>query len=340
LRFIRSSSAALPNRLLEGLEATFGVPVIEAYGMTEAAHQMCSNPLPPGIRKAGSVGLPAGPEVAVVDAAGRRLPVGVVGDIVIRGENVTPGYLHLSQERQERLEGGWFRTGDLGHLDADGYLFLQGRAKEIVNRGGEKVSPAEVDARLLTHPAVAEAVSFAVPHPTLGEDLVAAIVMQPGGSDGEAELRAYLFDHLSPHKVPSRILIVDSIPKSSIGKVQRNRLADAWAGLLAHRPAVPASDTERLVMDVFQEVIPGHPYPGREDNFFSLGGDSLHGIRAAQELGARFGIELPGHAIFRYPTPALLGRHIDGLRREVLRKSLVARLGTLTQEQRDALLGP
>jgi acyl carrier protein len=140
--------------------------------------------------------------------------------------------------------------------------------------------------------------------------------------------------------VPSRILIVDSIPKSSIGKVQRNRLADAWAGLLAHRPAVPASDTERLVMDVFQEVIPGHPYPGREDNFFSLGGDSLHGIRAAQELGARFGIELPGHAIFRYPTPALLGRHIDGLRREVLRKSLVARLGTLTQEQRDALLGP
>jgi acyl-CoA synthetase (AMP-forming)/AMP-acid ligase II len=340
LRFIRSSSAALPNRLLEGLEATFGVPVIESYGMTEAAHQMCSNPLPPGIRKAGSVGLPAGPEVAVVDAAGRRLPVGVVGDIVIRGENVTPGYLHLSQERQERLEGGWFRTGDLGHLDADGYLYLQGRAKEIVNRGGEKVSPAEVDARLLTHPAVAEAVSFAVPHPTLGEDLVAAIVMQPGGSDEEAELRAYLFDHLSPHKVPSRILIVDSIPKSSIGKVQRNRLADAWAGLLAHRPAVPASDTERLVMDVFQEVIPGHPYPGREDNFFSLGGDSLHGIRAAQELGARFGIELPGHAIFRYPTPALLGRHIDGLRREVLRKSLVARLGTLTQEQRDALLGP
>jgi acyl-CoA synthetase (AMP-forming)/AMP-acid ligase II len=338
LRFVRSSSAALPMRMLEVLETAFGVPVIEAYGMTEAAHQMCSNPLPPAVRKPGSVGLPAGPQVRVVDSEGNELPRGETGEVVIKGDNVTPGYLNLPEERQERFEGGWFRTGDLGHMDEDGYLFLLGRAKEIVNRGGEKVSPAEVDACLLAHEAVAEAVCFGVPHPSLGEDLAAAVVLQPGAVADEPSLRNDLFDRLSDFKIPSRILIVDSIPKSSIGKVQRKRMADWLKPLLESGSDGPANDTERFLVELFRDIIPGSPEVGRKGNFFGLGGDSLHAIRAAHRIVEKYGIELPPHEVFRYPTPENLGVRIEVLRKEKLLRSLEARLSSLSEEQVRELL--
>lgn len=338
LRFIRSSSAALPVKVLERLESTFRVPVIEAYGMTEAAHQMCSNPLPSAKQKPGSVGLPAGPQLRVIDSQCVEAPTGTIGEVVIKGENVTLGYLNLPEEMQERIEGGWFRTGDLGHLDADGYLFLQGRMKEIVNRGGEKVSPAEVDACLLTHDAVSEAASFGVQHPSLGEDLAAAVVLHPGMSTDEQAIRGYLFDRLSHFKIPSRILIVDSIPKSSIGKVQRNQLAIRLKQLLLSHSDKPISEPERFLAQLFQETIPGCQGIGRNDNFFNLGGDSLHAIRIAHQIGDRFDIELPSQEIFRYPTPATLAIRIEVIRKEALLKSLETRFSSLSKEQVETIL--
>ena len=338
LRFIRSSSSALPLALFDSLESAFGVPVIEAYGMTEAAHQMCSNQLPPAVRKPGSVGLPMGPEVSVVDSQGKDVVSGEVGEVVIRGDNATPGYLNLPEERQERLEGGWFRTGDLGQMDNDGYLFLHGRVKEIVNRGGEKVSPAEVDACLLRHEAVAEAACFAVPHPSLGEDLAAAVVLHKGFDADETTLRSYLFDRLSHYKIPSRILVIDSIPKSSIGKVQRRQLANRLEHMLQAGSEKPTDEAERFLAEVFRDAISGCMDVGRAANFFGLGGDSLQAIRAAQRIGTRYDIELPAHEVFRHPTPQTLATRISVLRKEALMKSLEKRLANLPQEQIEALL--
>ena len=328
----------MPVALFDSLESAFGVPVIEAYGMTEAAHQMCSNPLPPAVRKPGSVGLPMGPEVSVVDSQGKEVVSGEVGEVVIRGDNVTPGYLNLPEERQERLEGGWFRTGDLGQMDNDGYLFLHGRVKEIVNRGGEKVSPAEVDACLLRHEAVAEAACFAVPHPSLGEDLAAAVVLHKGFDADETTLRTYLFDRLSHYKIPSRILVIDSIPKSSIGKVQRRQLANRLEHILQAGSEKPTDEAERFLAEVFRDAISGCMDVGRAANFFGLGGDSLQAIRAAQRIGTRYDIELPAHEVFRHPTPQTLATRISVLRKEALMKSLEKRLANLPQEQIDALL--
>ena len=225
LRFIRSSSASLPPSVMAELETTFGVPVIESYGMTEAAHQMASNPLPPAARKPGSVGLSAGPEVAIMDQDGALLGPEEVGEVVIRGPNVTSGYLDRPEANAEAFTGGWFRTGDLGRFDSDGYLFLAGRIKEIINRGGEKISPREVDEALLAHPDVAQAVAFAVPHPKLGEDLAAAVVAADGTSPTPDELRRFVAERVAAFKVPRKVLIIDAIPKGPTGKLQRIGLA-------------------------------------------------------------------------------------------------------------------
>ena len=188
LRLVRSSSAALAPQVMARLEDVFGAPVIEAYGMTEAAHQMASNRLPPGARKPGSVGVAAGPEVAIMDGAGRLLPAGETGEVVIRGSNVTAGYLANPQANASAFTAGWLRTGDQGWMDEDGYLRLTGRLKEIINRGGEKISPREVDEALLDHPAVAQAVTFALPDEKLGEEVAAADrVARRSGGDGERD---------------------------------------------------------------------------------------------------------------------------------------------------------
>jgi oxalate---CoA ligase len=224
LRFVRSSSSSLPPTVIGELEAAFRCPVIEAYGMTEATHQMASNPLN-GIRKPGSVGVPAGPEIAIMDEAGQLLSRGETGEVVIRGENVTAAYENNPKANGEAFVNGWFRTGDQGVIDADGYLTLTGRLKEIINRGGEKISPREVDEALMDHPAVLQAVAFAVPHPMLGEDVGAAVVLREGQSATEQELGAFLSERLAAFKTPRKILFLAEIPKGATGKLQRIGLA-------------------------------------------------------------------------------------------------------------------
>ena len=232
LRFLRSSSASMPAPVMVALEQAFGVPVIEAYGMTEAAHQMASNPLPPAARYPGSVGIAAGPEVAIMDEAGALLPPGTPGEVVIRGRNVTAGYEANPDANAKAFANGWFRTGDEGVLDEAGYLRLTGRLKEIINRGGEKVSPLEVDSVLLDHPAVQQAVCFAMPHEKLGEDVAAAVVLRPGESVDEGGLRAFAGERLAAFKVPRKIVFLDEVPKGATGKLQRIGLA-AKLGLSA-----------------------------------------------------------------------------------------------------------
>jgi oxalate---CoA ligase len=225
LRFIRSSSSSMPPQVIAELEAVFRAPLIESYGMTEAAHQMASNPLPPAVRKPGSVGLAAGPEVAIMGEDGSILPAGEIGEIVIRGPNVTAGYENNPKANADGFRDGWFRTGDQGIKDAEGYVSLTGRLKEIINRGGEKVSPREVDEILMDHPAVAQVVCFGMPHPKLGEEVAAAVVLREGQQADERTLQAFVAQRAADYKVPKKILFMDEIPKGATGKLQRIGLA-------------------------------------------------------------------------------------------------------------------
>ena len=225
LRFVRSSSSSLPTTVITELERTFGVPVIEAYGMTEAAHQMASNPLPPRARKAGTVGLAAGPRVRVADEEGRTVEPGERGEIVIQGENVMAAYENNPKANADAFIDGWFRTGDQGTMDADGYLTITGRLKEIINRGGEKISPREVDEIIMTHPAVHQCVTFGMPHQMLGEEVAAAIVLKEGAQCDDRELRQFASSRLADFKVPKKILILKEIPVGATGKLQRIGLA-------------------------------------------------------------------------------------------------------------------
>jgi acyl-CoA synthetase (AMP-forming)/AMP-acid ligase II len=225
LRFVRSSSSSLPPQVIAELEATFGAPVIESYGMTEASHQMASNPLPPAVRKPGTVGIAAGPDIAIMDQEGKVLPPDTTGEIVIRGPGVTAGYENNPKANAEAFTAGWFRTGDQGVMDAEGYLSITGRLKEIINRGGEKVSPREVDEILMDHPAVLQVVTFALPHDKLGEEVAAAVVLRDGQSASEKELRDFAGTRLAPFKVPRKIVFLPEIPKGATGKLQRIGLA-------------------------------------------------------------------------------------------------------------------
>lgn len=232
LRFVRSSSSSLPPQVMQRLEETFSCPVIESYGMTEAAHQMTSNELPPGQRKAGSVGVASGPEVRLMDVDGAFVARGGEGEIVIRGANVTGGYEANPQANAGAFAadpdggGAWFRTGDQGVFDDDGFLTISGRLKEIINRGGEKIAPREVDDVLMDHPAVAQVVTFAVAHAKLGEDVAAAVVLREGMAASERELRDFAASRLATFKVPRKLVFLDEIPKGSTGKLQRIGLAE------------------------------------------------------------------------------------------------------------------
>jgi acyl-CoA synthetase (AMP-forming)/AMP-acid ligase II len=225
LRLIRSSSSSLPPQVMEALEQSFGVPVIEAYGMTEASHQMASNPLPPRPRFAGCVGMAAGPDVAIMNEAGDLLAAGSLGEVVIRGRNVTRGYEANPEANAKAFTNGWFRTGDQGVIDEQGYLRLTGRLKELINRGGEKISPLEIDTIIMDHPAVAQVVTFGMPHDKLGEDVAAAVVLREGASCDERELRAFVGGRVADFKVPRKILFLSEIPKGATGKLQRIGLA-------------------------------------------------------------------------------------------------------------------
>ena len=229
LRFLRSSSASLPAQVMTQLADTFGAPVIEGYGMTEAAHQMASNPLPPRAQKPGSVGVEAGPLVRTAHETEDRLIDGT-GEVVISGPNVTPGYEGNPEANAQSFfeaEGRrWFRTGDQGAFDADGYLHLTGRLKEIINRGGEKISPLEVDGVLMDHPDIVQVVTFALPHPKLGEDVAAAVVLRDGAGATGQDIRAFAATRMADFKVPRKVIILDEIPKGATGKLQRIGLAE------------------------------------------------------------------------------------------------------------------
>ena len=228
-RFIRSCSSALAPATFEQLEARFGAPVLEAYGMTEASHQMSSNPLPPGARTPGTVGAGTGVEIGIfdMDRPGQLLSTDQRGEVVIRGSNVMKGYNNNPTANADSFVNGWFRTGDQGFLDGRGYLTLTGRIKELINRAGEKISPLEVDAVLLQHPAVAEAVSFAVADAKYGECVQAAVVLK--GSADEDALRAFCREHLAQFKVPDRIYVADKLPRTATGKIQRRHVSAAFA---------------------------------------------------------------------------------------------------------------
>jgi acyl-CoA synthetase (AMP-forming)/AMP-acid ligase II len=225
LRFMRSSSSSMPPQVIKELEEIFHAPLIEAYGMTEATHQMCSNPLPPAMRKPGTVGLAAGPEVAIMAEDGSLLPTGGIGEIVIRGPNVTAGYESNPSANAEAFTHGWFRTGDQGQMDAEGYVSLTGRLKEIINRGGEKISPREVDEVIMDHPSVQQVVCFGLPHPKLGEEVAAVVVVRDGQTLTERELQTYVATRLADFKVPKKVLFMAEIPKGATGKLQRIGLA-------------------------------------------------------------------------------------------------------------------
>lgn len=318
LRFVRSSSAALPPPVMATLGSTFRCPVIEAYGMTEASHQAASNPLPPAERRPGSVGLAAGPEVAIMaEQRTELLPPGQTGEIVIRGPGVTRGYLNNPEANARAFAAGWFRTGDLGHLDSDGYLWIEGRLKEIINRGGEKISPRQVDEVLLSHPSVAQAVTFAIPDPTLGENVAAAVVLKSKDVT-EADLRRFVSLHLAHFKVPRLILLLDELPKGPTGKIQRIGLA-ARLGLTAATLAPgapplpfapPATELEQHIASVWASVL-GLSEVSRHSTFLELGGDSLLATRTVNRLRQSQGIELTMIEFFDAATVAGLAHLIE-----------------------------
>jgi acyl-CoA synthetase (AMP-forming)/AMP-acid ligase II/acyl carrier protein len=308
LRVVRSCSSPMPGTLLSRVESVFQCPVVEAYGMTEASHQIASNPLPPAPRKPGSVGVATGTEIVIRNENGVPVPSGDAGEITIRGDNVIHAY-HSEVANDDQFHGDWLRTGDEGYLDADGYLFITGRIKETINRGGEKVRPLEIDQVLGAHPGVEIAMAFGVPHPSLGEDVVAAVVPFDGDDLKEQDLRDYAFEHLAPFKVPTRIFVVDKVPGSDI-KPKRSELAEKMSHLLFTEYVAPATSTEQVVADLYTQVL-GIERVGRLDNFFSLGGDSLQATLVQSKLTQRFQIDLKIGRLFERPSVAELAALID-----------------------------
>lgn len=225
LRFIRSSSASLPPAIFEQLNDIFQTPVIEAYGMTEATHQMASNPLPPAIQKPGLVGMPAGPEICIMNDKNEKLSQGEIGEICIKGDNVTNGYENNPEANKQSFINDWFRTGDEGFFDEDGYLKISGRLKEIINKGGEKISPLEVDNILMDFPPIDQALCFGYKDKMLGEDIAVAIKLKENKSCTEDDIKSYANEKLAKFKIPKKIFIVEDIPKGATGKLQRIGLA-------------------------------------------------------------------------------------------------------------------
>lgn len=347
IRLIRASSAPLPPQIMAALEQIFNAPVIESYGMTEASHQMASNPLPPKTRKPGSVGIAAGPEVAIMDEVGNLLPSGETGEVVIRGENVTQGYENNPEANANAFTNGWFRTGDLGNLDEEGYLFLKGRIKEIINRGGEKISPREVDEVLLDFPDVEQVVTFAAPHKLLGEDVAAAVVLREGATVSEQALKEFAAERLSDFKIPRVILFLDEIPKGPTGKRQRIGLAEKL-GLTASDPTAsraeyvpPETSVERTLAQIWSEVLEVTPI-GVRDNFFQLGGDSILAAQIVNRVRDALHVELSFLIFFQQPTVARMAVNIAKLQAEAVDsdelEAMLAEIESLSDEDAKELL--
>lgn len=325
LRFVRSVSAPLPVPLMEAFEKRFGLPVIEIFGMTETAGVITSNRLPPGKRIPGSVGASAGMEVRIVDAANQPLPAGQIGEVVVRGDNLMRGYEGDPAENARLFSEAGFRTGDLGVLDEEGYLRLTGRVKDMINRGGEKVSPHEVDQVLLSHPAVADGASFGVPHPTLTEDVGAVVVLRPGAAITQDELLAWLRERLAFFKIPRTLRFVDEIPRGANGKLQRAVLTEKFgqaAASVAQRSAfvAPEGPVAGMIAQMWQDILKVEPI-GQNDDFFALGGESLRAASFINALQQKWGDTIYVSSVFDAPT---VGRYAAYLQQHY--PDLVARM--------------
>ena len=319
LRFIRSSSAALPVTVLNDLENTFNVAVIESYGLTECGMIAC-NPLPPGRRKGGSVGVSTLVDLAVMNESDQLLPIKETGEVVVRGACVMNGYEGSANANEESFKGEWFKTGDQGFIDTDGYLYLTGRLKEIINRGGEKISPQEVDAILMAHPAVEQAVTFAVPNEVLGEEVAAVVVMQTNFAITEKELCDFARKRLADFKVPRQVLFMNEIPRGSFGKIQRTRLAK----LLGVKPCdqlptkseaayvAPETWEQAKLVEIWARVL-GVDAIGIHDDFFRLGGDSILATQVISQVRSVFNVELSPASLFESPTIADLSNCIQSI---------------------------
>ena len=292
LRFIRSVAAALPPELMKRVEDVFGVPVVQTYGMTEAAPLIASNPLPPRIRKPGSSGPSCGTEISVRRDDGSEASSNERGQIFIKGENVISGYEKGANGSETAWPDGWFNTGDIGYLDADGYLFLTGRTKQQINRGGEKISPDEVEEALLAHPDVAEAAAFSIDHSTLGEDVAAAVVLKPGKSFDPSSIRQLVAERLAHFKVPRSLVQIGSLPRTAIGKVSREALKASVASQRNDEPSEsPKTSLEKILADVWKDEL-GVQSVGMDDDFSQLGGDSLSYTRLLLAVERLLSIEL------------------------------------------------
>jgi acyl carrier protein len=280
--------------------------------MTETGG-IARNPLPPAPRPAGSVGKPLWPGVAILGSDGAIGRWRDDGEVVVRGPGVMTAYAHPPEANREAFRDGWFRTGDVGRFDADGYLYLTGRLREMINRGGFKVAPAEVDAAMLRHPAVADAAAFTMKHHSLGEDVAVAVVLRPRAEATVSELRSHALAHLAPYKVPNAVVIVDEMPRNAAGKVDRAALAERLRD--AVRPAFReiGDDDEARVAAVFAAQLK-LPVVGADDNFFELGGDSLTGMQVVARVNAACGVALPVRALFEAPTAALFAAVVRGAR--------------------------
>jgi acyl-CoA synthetase (AMP-forming)/AMP-acid ligase II len=301
LRFVRSGSGPLPASLRKQLEDALLLPVVESYGMTEA-HQIASSPLPPGRHKFGTAGLPTGSEVAVMNDRGEMCPAGTPGELLIRGRNVTSRYLDDPARNATAFVDGWLRTEDVGYVDDEGYVSIAGRKSDIINRGGEKIAPAEVEDVLLEHPAVHEAAAFSVRHPVLDEDIAAAVVLKSGTDESlEQELRAFVRSRVAPFKVPRRIVSVASLPKTPAGKLRRADLAsmiDTPAGANEVQSDVDPLQPTKVALAALWAGVLELEEVSPEDDFFALGGDSLQESRLRAVVAQVFQVALPATAIY------------------------------------------
>jgi len=299
LRFVSTAGAPMAREIHDRMEVALGVPVLEHYGSSETA-QVASNRPPPGPAKFGTCGIPWPGIVKIADPDGRPLPVGERGEVLIRGPSVMAGYLNAPEDNRAAFLDGWYRTGDIGSLDADGFLTLHGRERELINRGGEKISPLEIDQALMRHPQVAQAAAFGVSHPRLGEDVAAAVVLCSGATVTTAELRDFVSERLAAFKVPRRITIVDQLPRGITGKVQRNRLSEA----LRESPERSGFTEEGLhvtLARLWRKVLKTDSI-ALDDDFFEKGGDSLLAMDVSLELQKLIGRELPESILFETPT--------------------------------------
>jgi len=316
LRLVRSASAPLPPRVFAELERTFDTSVIEFYGMTETASApIACNPLPPRKSKPASVGIPVGLDVAILNDSGDTLPAGQTGHVTVRGGSVMPGYDGDAAATAAAFTGDWFKTGDQGFFDDEGYLYLSGRTREMINRGGENIAPREVDEALLEHPAVAEAVTFAVPHATLGEDVAAAVVLRPNAEAAPKELRQFVAGRLADFKVPRQVLIVEQLPKGSTGKVQRIGLAEKLGLVAGPAPqpfAAPRTPLENILAAIWADVLRLEQV-GIHDDFFALGGDSLLAAHVLTCIHDAMHFEVGVVSLFEAPTVAEMAAYLETL---------------------------